>query len=104
MAILLAIVNRLSVPYEQLKRNVAKKMEIDGIVEISPLTIQEVYARGEGADLSDIKGKIVGERYLITGDTITSSPQKTGYGWDVYYDLNGNEIKRERVLAPRKQI
>lgn len=56
---------RLSVPYQQIKQKEVKNYEQ------APLTIQEIYSLGEGADISKYKGKIAkNSNYLITGDKI----------------------------------
>ncbi len=56
----------LSVPYRQIKKKEMKNYEE------APLTIQEIYALGKDADLSEYKGKLAkNSNYLIEGDKIT---------------------------------
>ena len=67
--------NRKFIPDTQLviiSRKVAKKQL--ALYEEAPLTIREMYALGEGADLTQYVGKIAkGGNYLILGDKVEKS-------------------------------
>lgn len=69
----LGLVKRVFIPNTYLSiytQQVAKKKIAS--YEMADITIQEMYAMGEGADLSAYKGKIAKDsNYLILGDTIT---------------------------------
>lgn len=52
-------------------RQISNKDLRKGIYEEAPLTIQEMYALGEGADLSRYEGKLAkGSRYLIQSNVV----------------------------------
>ena len=78
--------NRKFIPDTQLviiSRKVAKKQL--ALYEEAPLTIREMYALGEGADLTQYVGKIAkGGNYLILGDKVEKSVINKGQGlsWD----------------------
>lgn len=55
--------------------------------EEAPLTIQEMYALGIGADLSSYKGKVAkGGRHLIQGEKIEEIENNIGVSFE-YYDI-----------------
>lgn len=62
-----------------------KKKEISRYEE-APLTMQEIYALGVGADLSSYKGKVAkGSRCLIQGDKIEEIENNIGVNFE-YFD------------------
>lgn len=91
---------KLTIESDFFNNKIAKKMIENGTVEAAAISIQDLYKRGAGADVTDVKGKMVG-RYLIKGNRIETKEIPTGYGWDVYTE-NGKEIKRVHCLAPRE--
>lgn len=55
--------------------------------EEAPLTIQEMYALGIGADLSSYKGKVAkGSRHLIQGEKVEEIENNIGVSFE-YYDI-----------------
>ena len=70
---------RLSITSQQVKKVDAYKYEE------APLTIQEMYALGAEADLSQYKGKLAkGSRYLILGDKVREFTDVVGAHYEYY--------------------
>ena len=69
----------LSITSQQVKKVDAYKYEE------TPLTIQEMYALGADADLSQYKGKLAkGSRYLILGDKVREFTEVVGAHYEYY--------------------
>jgi hypothetical protein len=83
-------------------RQISNKDLSKGIYEEAPLTIQEMYALGEGADLSQYEGKLAkGSRYLIESDVVKRLIHKrvNRFGESVtvgQYEYIPNEFTKQR--------
>lgn len=76
----LGLKNRTFIPETYLfieNRRVSKKDVAAGIYQIAELTIQELYALGKDADISQYKGKVAkNSNYLILGERVKEAEKK----------------------------